>query len=144
VRRERRRHDDRHTELLRHALDARRFVRGRPDDGELQALRDADVAVRHVADVQADAMAQLRQFRAHCVLVRNALAGASRGRDRVRACRMCVGAGCAGDGKDREHRIADVAQDLAAVLDDRTSHRREEPVEVHQVARVIHRIGEAC
>src|SRR5438067_11669171 len=51
------RDDDIAPERLAHALDARGGIGGCADDGELEPLAHADVAVGDLAEVQADAIA---------------------------------------------------------------------------------------
>jgi len=48
-----------------------------------------------------------------------------------------------GDRENREDRVADVREDLAAVLDDRARHGRERTVEIREIRRGAHALGQA-
>src|SRR5256714_13140673 len=104
-----------YTTLFRSRFDPRRFVGRGADHGELDAARRADVAVEHVAQVQADA--ELERPRAPGVRRLHARDRLTRRIDRLAACH----AGIVADRENGERRVADEAPHLAAPLEHRAA-----------------------
>ena len=129
-----RRHQDRLVQRLAQCLDARYLVDRRPDDGEIQALRRADVPEGEIAPVQPGAERERRPILRHAILIDG---GDPLPRVMHRGQRPGAGVGArlAGvvDREYGEHGVANELQHLAAMLDHGAGNALEKLVKGVQI-----------
>jgi hypothetical protein len=129
---------------MRELFDAGDFDHRRADGRECEPLRNADVSVHHVADVQPDAVADRLEARFRALSV-DVVSHRQRGPQGLQ--RVASDAGQLGilrDSEDCQHGVADEGQHLAAGGDDRARGALEIDVQEIEICRSRHGFGESC